>query len=167
MATTAPDPRAVSALSSLDARGDTLATAESLTGGLVAAALTDVPGASRSFRGGCVTYASDLKVGLLGVPDEVVTEHGVVSERCARAMAEGARRRCGATYAVSTTGVAGPDRQEGKPVGTVFVAVAGPADTTVVSLLLSGTRAEIRRAACVAALDALNEVLAREEPSLG
>lgn len=143
----------------LQARGATVATAESLTGGLVAEVLTDAPGASRSYRGGVVAYATELKVSVLGVPRSVVEEHGVVSGPCARAMAEGARRLTGATYAVSTTGVAGPDQQEGKPVGRVHVAVAGPDGTVDDELDLAGGRDEVRNAACAAALSALSAVV--------
>ncbi len=136
----------------LRAEGATVATAESLTGGRLAAALTAVPGASAVYRGGVVTYATDLKVSLLGVPQELVDEHGVVSADCAAAMAGGARRIAGATYALATTGVAGPDPQEGRPVGTVFVGVAGPEVTSVLSLELAGTRAQIQESTCREAL---------------
>ncbi|WP_082503088.1 CinA family protein [Nocardioides sp. Leaf307] len=136
----------------LRAEGATVATAESLTGGRLAAALTAVPGASAVYRGGVVTYATDLKVSLLGVPQELVDEHGVVSADCAAAMAGGARRVAGATYALATTGVAGPDPQEGRPVGTVFVGVAGPEVTSVLSLELAGTRAQIQESTCREAL---------------
>jgi nicotinamide-nucleotide amidase len=160
-------PQAALALDMLAARHETLATAESLTGGMVAALLTGVPGASRSFRGGVVSYATELKESLLGVPAEVVAEHGVVSGPCAARMAEGVRRLAGATYAVATTGVAGPDLQEGKPAGLVFVAVAGPEGTTVRELQLSGDRPAVRQGASRGALDALVEVLSREETPLG
>lgn len=148
----------------LQGEGATVATAESLTGGLVAEVLTDAPGASRSYVGGVVAYASGLKVSVLGVPQEVVDEHGVVSAPCARAMAEGARRLTGATYAVSTTGVAGPDQQEGKPVGRVHVAVAGPDGTSDDVLDLDGDRDEVRNAACAAALSALSAALTGGDP---
>lgn len=150
----------------LTARGATLATAESLTGGTLAARITDVPGASRVFRGGVVAYASDLKQQLLDVPAALVEEHGVVSAACARVMAEAGRARLGASYALSTTGVAGPDRQEGKPPGTVFVGLAGPDETTVLSLELAGSRATIRERTCEAALSALLGILRGEEPGL-
>lgn len=105
------------------------------------------------FRGGVVSYATEVKIAVLGVPAELVEEHGVVSAECARAMAEGARRLMAATYAVSTTGVAGPDTQEGKPVGTVFVAVAGPHGTESRELALSGDRGEIQDATVVDAIE--------------
>jgi nicotinamide-nucleotide amidase len=133
----------------------TLATAESLTGGRLAAALTAVPGASVVYRGGVVAYASEVKVEVLGVPREVVETVGVVSAECAAAMAHGVRRLVGATYGVATTGVAGPTEQEGEPVGTVYVAVAGPADLVTVALELSGSRERIVEQTCQEALAAL------------
>lgn len=133
----------------------TVATAESLTGGRLAARMSEAPGSSEIFLGGAVTYATEAKVKVLGVPQEVVDEHGVVSAECARAMAEGARRLLGSTYGVSTTGVAGPDTQEGKPVGTVFVGVAGPEGTDVVPLALDGGRDAITTETVAAAVEAL------------
>lgn len=151
----------------LVAQGATVATAESLTGGRLAAELTQLPGSSQTFLGGVVSYATSVKTGVLEVPESVVHEYGVVSAECARAMAEGVRRLVGSTYALSTTGVAGPDDQEGKPPGTVFVAVAGPGGTHVEELSLSGDRDEIQTATCRAALSALGGILPREEPTLG
>jgi nicotinamide-nucleotide amidase len=145
-------------LDALAARGETIATAESLTGGLLAARLTDVPGASRSFVGGVVSYATRVKVAALGVPDALVAQHGVVSEECAIAMAHGVRDRLDATWGLATTGVAGPDPQEGRAVGTVWVALAGRAGATARLLDLPGDRAAIRQATC----DAVLELLARE-----
>jgi PncC family amidohydrolase len=142
-------------LETLAGRGETLATAESLTGGLLSSRLTDVPGASRSFVGGVVSYATRVKVSVLGVPPEVVQEHGAVSEECALAMAHGARDRLDATWGLATTGVAGPDQQEGRAVGTVWVAIAGPAGATARLLALGGDRAAIRQASCVAVLELL------------
>lgn len=148
-------------------RGVTVATAESLTGGLVAAALTDVPGSSAVMRGGIIAYASDLKTSLLGVPQDVVDAFGVVSPECVRAMASGVRVALGATVGVATTGVAGPGSQEGKPVGTVYVAVAGPVGVEVEELRLGGSRTEIRSATVEAALQLTLRVLRREEPGVG
>lgn len=162
-----PSPRAIEVVALLTSRGATLATAESLTGGLLAGAVTAVPGASRCFRGGVVAYATDLKTGLLGVPEEVVREHGVVSAACAEVMADGARELAATSYAVSTTGVAGPDLQEGRPAGTAFVGISTPGGTTTLALTLTGGREEVRRAVCEAALDALSVILRREEPTLG
>ncbi|HSU01921.1 MAG TPA: CinA family protein [Nocardioides sp.] len=154
-------------LASLAERGETLAAAESLTGGLLSARLTDVPGASRSFVGGVVSYATRVKVSVLDVPPDLVERHGVVSEECALAMAHGVRARLDATWGVATTGVAGPDRQEGRPVGTVWVAVSGPGHHRARQLTLGGGRPEIRRATCEAVLELLGGILAREEPGLG
>jgi nicotinamide-nucleotide amidase len=107
------------------AQGLTLAVAESLTGGQLAAALTAVPGASAVFRGSVTAYATDLKASVLGVDAALLAKHGAVHEEVARQMAGGVRRLCGADLGVATTGVAGPDPQDGRPVGTVFVACAG------------------------------------------
>lgn len=144
-------------------RSATLATAESLTGGRVAAALTAVPGASEVFRGGVVAYASDLKVELLGVPPDVVASVGVVSAACAEAMARGVRTLTGASYAVATTGVAGPGEQEGKPPGTVYVAVDGPRGTRTLSLELSGDRDQVVERTRDEALDALKSLITDPE----
>jgi nicotinamide-nucleotide amidase len=134
------------AIELLIARDETVATAESLTGGLVAAALTSVPGSSAAVRGGVVAYATDLKAALLGVPPDLLERHGAVHGAVAEAMAEGARDRLGASTGVATTGVAGPDPAEGKPVGTVFVAVAGPGGLASRQLALTRDREEIRSA---------------------
>lgn len=151
----------------LAASGHTLATAESLTGGRLAAAITEVPGSSAVYLGGVVTYATELKVSILDVPEAIVDTVGVVSEECAAAMAEGACKVTGASHAMSTTGVAGPDEQEGKPVGTVYVAVAGRAGTQTRALRLSGSREEIQQETCRQAVDLLVDVLRREEPGVG
>jgi nicotinamide-nucleotide amidase len=129
----------------LQARGQTVAVAESLTGGLVAAALTDIPGASASFRGGIVSYATELKAALLGVDAAMLASHGAVYAPVATAMANGVRVRLGASYGLATTGVAGPEPQDGQPVGTVHIAVSAENDTVVRTLALSGDRSEIRR----------------------
>jgi nicotinamide-nucleotide amidase len=134
----------------------TLATAESLTGGGVGALVTSVPGSSAVFVGGVVAYASRLKVELLGVPEDVVDRFGVVSAPCARAMAAGVRR-LGADVGVSTTGVAGPDQQEGKPAGLVYVAVADDVGEEVRELRLDGDRAAVRRATAREALELLRD----------
>lgn len=144
-------------------RGESLATAESLTGGLVGAVLTEVAGASVTYRGGIVAYATDLKEQLLGVPGSLLAARGAVDPDVAVAMAEGVRQRLGATWGISLTGVAGPDPQDGKPVGTVFVGVAGPDGSSVVSLLLSGEREVIRVASCRDGLHMLNTRLAGSE----
>lgn len=148
-------------------RGSTVATAESLTGGQLAVRLTNLPGSSQTYVGGAVTYATDMKRFLLGVPDAVVDGEGVVSAACAEAMASGIRRVTGATYALATTGVAGPEPQEGKPVGTVFVGIAGPEGARAVHLHLDGTRAEIQAQTCERALVELVDGLRREDPAVG
>jgi nicotinamide-nucleotide amidase len=131
----------------LGARGQTIAVAESLTGGMFAAALTAVPGASAVFRGGVVSYATDLKASLLGVPAVLLDAHGAVHPAVASAMAEGARQRMIATVGAATTGVAGPDPQDGQPVGTVYIAVSSAGAGPIVrSLALSGDRQQIRQA---------------------
>ena len=145
----------------LAARGQTVATAESLTGGLLGAALSELPGSSATYRGGLVPYATDAKAAVAGVPQQVLDEHGAVSEQTARALAEGARARLGADWAVATTGVAGPDEQEGKPVGTVHAAVAGPAGTRVRTARLPGDRDRVRVLTVTTALDLLRRSLTR------
>jgi nicotinamide-nucleotide amidase len=171
------EPRATEIVGLLRLRGATVATAESLTGGRLAALLTEIPGSSEVYRGGVVVYATDVKIGMLDVPQAVVEEHGVVSAECARAMARGVRRLTGATYGVSTTGVAGPDSQEGKPVGTVYIGLAGPHGHDVaVALELVGDRATIQARTCEEAIDVLVAnvpvgnvpgQLPGEEPDLG
>lgn len=159
-------PDACATVARLAAAGLTVATAESLTGGQVSAALTRVPGASRVFRGGVVAYATEVKVFLLDVPQAVVDDVGVISAECALAMARGVRRRLGADVGVATTGVAGPDRQEGHAAGTVFVAVSGEAGEAVRRLALSGDREDVQRRSVTGALDLLEEILRGEEPAV-
>ena len=141
----------------LTAAGQTVAAAESLTGGLVAAALTSVPGSSAAFRGGVVSYATDLKAALLGVPSDLLDRYGAVHPEVAGAMAEGAARRLAATFGAATTGVAGPDPADGQPVGTVYIAVSGGPGTKpdVRSLALAGNRQQIRAATAAQVLDLL------------
>lgn len=141
------------------AAGATVATAESLTGGRLATLWTSVPGVSATFRGGVVAYASDVKVSVLGVPESLVEAHGVVSAECARAMATGIRRLLRSDYALATTGVAGPDRQEDKPAGTVFVGLATPDDVQAVALELPGDRGAVQDQTCARAVEALLGVL--------
>jgi PncC family amidohydrolase len=143
-------------------RGATVAVAESLTGGLLGAALTSMPGSSATFRGGLLVYSTDLKETLCGVPGPLLDAEGAVSAEVAAAMAAGVRDRTGATYGVALTGVAGPDLQEGHPAGTVFVAVAGPSGGQVRSLRLPGGRAEIRDRSVDAALDMLRDVVSAD-----
>lgn len=140
-------------LTALQERGWTVATAESLTGGLVAATLVDVPGASRSLRGGIVAYATGVKADLLGVDPDLLAVHGAVHPDVARQMAERVRQVLRADVGLATTGVAGPDPQDGLSPGTVHIAVATPDRTVVRSLRLTGDRAAIRSATCVVVLD--------------
>jgi nicotinamide-nucleotide amidase len=148
----APDP-AVAVLRALDARGWSVAAAESLTGGRLTAALVDVPGASAHLRGGIVAYATDLKTSALGVEADLLAARGAVDPAVAEQMAQGVRHVLRADVGLATTGVAGPDPQDGQPVGTVFVAVSTPETTVVTSLTLSGTRDEIRSRAVIGALE--------------
>jgi nicotinamide-nucleotide amidase len=129
----------------LTTNGQTVATAESLTGGLVAAALTDVPGSSQAYRGGVVAYATELKAEVLGVDSWMLEKHGPVYAPVAAAMAEGVRTRLGATIGVATTGVAGPESVGGFPPGTVHIAVSLADDTVVRTMALTGNRDEVRR----------------------
>lgn len=144
--------------------GNTLAAAESLTGGLVAAALTDVPGASNAFRGGVVAYATELKAELLGVDVGMLKRHGPVYAPVAAAMADGVRQRLGATIGVATTGIAGPGPQDGHPAGTVHVAVSLVGDTVVRTMALTGNRDEVRRLAVERVLGLLLGRLREECP---
>jgi PncC family amidohydrolase len=141
---------AAAAHAALRAMGGPVACAESLTGGELAPALSAAPGASDTFLGAVVSYATDVKREVLGV-----TAEKVISAECAEQMAAGVRRLLGADWALSTTGVAGPDRQEDQPVGTVFVGVAGPDGARSVRLELDGDRAAIRGGTCRAALEEL------------
>lgn len=125
-------------------RGATLAVAESLTGGGLGAALTRVPGASATFRGGVIAYATELKSSLLGVDPVLLGRVGAVDAEVARRMARGVRDGLGATYGLATTGVAGPDPQDGHPPGEVHLALAGPGGVVFVSLALVGDREQVR-----------------------
>ena len=146
---------AAAVLERLRERAETVATAESLTGGLVCATLVDAPGASAIVRGAVVAYTADVKSQILGVDDDQIASNGTIDAEVARQMAEGIRLRLGATWGVATTGNAGPDSSEGKPVGTVFIAVAGPRTSAVRELSLSGDRSAIRRSTTTAALSLL------------
>jgi nicotinamide-nucleotide amidase len=149
------------------ARGETLAVAESLTGGALGAALTAVPGVSATFRGGVVAYATDLKAALLGVDAGLLAERGPVDADVAAAMAAGARARLGATYGLATTGVAGPDPQAGHPPGEVHLAVAGPGGTRRERLQLAGDRGAVRAATVRRALLLAAEVVSAEAAEAG
>ncbi|MCM2388449.1 CinA family protein [Streptomyces albipurpureus] len=147
-------------LAVLAERGQTVAVAESLTGGLVAAELTAVPGASAVFRGSVTAYATTLKHTVLGVERALLASRGAVDAQVAQQMAAGVRRVLEASWGIATTGVAGPEPQDGQPVGTVYVAVVGPKGTgNVTALRLNGTRAEIRRESVRSVLGLLAEEL--------
>ncbi|MFD4634397.1 CinA family protein [Streptomyces sp. NPDC058284] len=163
----------------LAARGETLAVAESLTGGLVAAEITATPGASKVFRGSVTAYATELKRDVLGVDGTLLDERGAVDPEVARQMAAGVREVLGADWGLATTGVAGPEAQDGQPVGTVFVAVSGPglesvpgyavggARGKVAALRLNGDRSEIRRESVRNVLTLLLEQLSGERAENG
>lgn len=159
-------------------RGQTLATCESLTAGLLGATIASYPGASAVYQGGFVTYSAELKMLLTGVPATLIDAHGTVSPECAEAMASGTRQALGADFALALTGVAGPSMQEGNPVGVVWLAVAGPNGVRSVRVLpegqtrwalregaaepeevLDGSRNEIRERAARFALDFLESEL--------
>jgi nicotinamide-nucleotide amidase len=143
----------------LKERGQTVATAESLTGGLVAAALTTVPGSSAVVRGGLVVYATDLKSSLAEVPPELIARFGAVHADVASALASGARRVCGADWGIGLTGVAGPDPQDGVAPGRVYLGIAQLDAVTPYVLDLGGDRHAVRAASVVAAIDALHVAL--------
>ena len=153
------EPVAPGLIAELKARGETLAVAESLTGGLVVATLVDVPGASAVVRGGVVAYATPVKHSVLGVSEDLLEAEGAVHPEVARQMAAGVRIALSvdgepATWGISTTGVAGPDPQDGKPVGTVYVGIASAAGAEAFELHLDGDRGAIRHAT-------VSELLAR------
>lgn len=138
------------------AKGKTVATAESCTGGLCGKLLTDVPGSSAVYPGGVVSYSDEVKHTVLGVPLALLDAHGAVSAPVAAAMAEGVRRLCRSDYAVSATGLAGPDGDgSGKPVGLVYIAVTDGSRTVVTEYHFSGARASVRRQAAQAAIGLL------------
>ena len=144
-----PDASSLAAelLEALRARHLSVGVAESLTGGMVTAALVDIPGASRSLRGGVVAYATELKALLLDVPADLLAARGAVDPDVAAAMAVGVRERLAADVGLATTGVAGPDPQDGRPPGTVYVAVATADGVRVGYALVAGPRAAVRAGA--------------------
>ena len=150
-------------VSTLGERGQTLATAESLTGGMLGAAITAIPGASAVYRGGVIAYATELKTVLLGVPAGLLAQHGPVHPDVAAAMAAGVRGRLGATWGLATTGVAGPDPVAGLPPGTVHIGASAGVPATR-ALALAGERNDIRRDTVGEALKLLWELL-REDAS--
>ena len=159
---TASKPSAAATLvARLATLGRTLATAESCTGGALAAALTDVPGASRVFPGGVVSYADETKAALLGIPECLIRQHGAVSAEVAAAMASGAAERCGADYGIATTGFAGPDGgTEADPVGTVYIGLHTSSELRAVCFRFEGDRDTVRRLAVEKALTLLLETTA-------
>lgn len=159
---------ATAVIEALRARGQTVATAESLTAGLVSATLVTVAGASAALRGGLVVYATDLKHSLAGVDERLLAEHGAVHPEVAAQLALGARERCRADWGLGLTGVAGPAAQDGVTPGTVHIGLAGPGssvdgaarvDVTVRTVTLPGHRAEVRMGAVRAALELLQDAL--------
>lgn len=146
----------------LGRNGMTVATAESLTAGLLAATIAGVPGSSNVLRGGLIVYATDLKASLAGVDPDRLDEDGPVSASTVRGLAEGARDRCRADWGVALTGVAGPDEQDGHAVGTVFLGIAGADGTEVRQLRLAGDRWAIRSASVSVAVSRLLERVARK-----
>jgi nicotinamide-nucleotide amidase len=149
-----PD-RLAAIVASLTDRTETVATAESLTAGLVTAALTTVAGASAVVRGGLVVYATELKVSLAGVNGRVLYEYGAVHPIVAEELATGARERCGATWGLGLTGVAGPAPQDGVEPGTVHIGLAGDGKVEVRTIQVAGDRHAVRSAAVAAAIDLL------------
>ena len=139
--------------------GQTVATAESLTAGMVSAVLADTPGASGMLQGGVVAYQNSVKETVLHVPGDLLARAGSVDPDVARAMAAGARTVLGADVGLSTTGVAGPDAHDGKPVGRVYIGIATAAGTAGFEYSFTGSRPDIRGAACAAALERLLEAL--------
>jgi nicotinamide-nucleotide amidase len=157
---TGPDPDAARVVALLCARGETLATAESLTGGLLGAAITSVPGASQAYLGGVVVYATAMKARLAGVAEELLLEHGPVSPQVAAALASGVQAGTGAGWGLATTGVAGPDPQDGHAPGEVWVGLARPSgDPEAHRLDLGGDRAAVREACVATALRLLAAAL--------
>jgi nicotinamide-nucleotide amidase len=161
-------PEAAQLVAELTRRRETVATSESLTAGLLAAMIAGIPGASAVLRGGLIVYATDLKSGLAGVSPATLRQYGPVAEQTARELAIGAASRCTATYGIGLTGVAGPDAQDGKPVGTVFCGLARAAtgrrgesrgnagfDTKVVPMSLRGDRWDIRLVSCTRSIGEL------------
>lgn len=141
-------------------KGKTLVTAESCTGGGIGAALTEVPGSSAVFKGGIISYCDEVKHKQLGVAKALLEEKGAVSFEVAQAMAAGARKLLDGDYAISVTGLAGPDGDAyGNPVGTVFIGLAGEENSVVRHFVFAGTRDEIRRQAITAALQMVLDAL--------
>jgi nicotinamide-nucleotide amidase len=152
-----PDPEAAArkVVAAATAKGLTVASAESLTAGMVCSMLATVPGASAALQGGVVAYQNEVKAAVLGVDPELLARAGSVDADVARQMAEGARRTLGADVGIATTGVAGPEAHDGKGVGTVFIGVANAAGSRAAEYHFDGGRAGIRFRACTTALELL------------
>lgn len=146
-------------LDALKRRSETVATAESLTAGLVCAALTEVPGASSVVRGGLIVYATELKAELAGVDRDLLAAHGAVHPEVAAQLSRGARERCAADWGIGLTGVAGPDPQDGVAPGTVHLGFSGPDGTEVRTVNVPGQRHAVRSAAVRVALEHFGELL--------
>lgn len=157
---------ATTIIETLKVRGETVSVAESLTGGGLGHALTQVPGASEVFTGGIIAYTADIKVNFLGVPRAIIDEFSVVSEEVAIAMANGAREKIGTTWAISTTGVAGPGDYLGIREGTVWIAIAGPINQTL-QLTLDGGRDGVRQGAISSAIGNFARILSTWDLSKG
>lgn len=153
-------------IETLSTRGQTVVTAESCTGGMIAAALTDIPGASAALYGGYVTYSNVAKSKMIQVPARLISDYGAVSNQVARAMADGARNTARVDYAVAVTGIAGPGGgSEKKPVGLVYVAVSSNLATVVIEHRFGDLgRDAVRKATVDAALDLLLQVLNSDTP---
>lgn len=136
-----------------------VATAESLTAGLVGATICDIPGASAIYRGGVISYSSDVKAKVLGVSAQLLAENGAVDAEVACQMASGVAGVCGADYAVATTGVAGPEPADGKPVGTVFIGIYAAGRVFATEKHYAGNRAEVRGATVDDALRLLTQAI--------
>lgn len=160
--TETPDVDQVALHERLRSLGATVGVAESLTGGLVTATLTEGPGASVTVRGGLVVYATETKALLAGVAEDLLAERGPVDPDVAAALARGARDRLTSTYGLGVTGVAGPEPQDGKPVGTVYAAVAGPSGMRVEHASFDGSRDRVRSAAVQLCLQLLDTESARD-----
>jgi len=146
------------AINVLREKGETLSTAESLTAGSLSSAITSIPGSSDVFLGGITAYQSSVKSSHLGVSEELIAKHTVFSEQVAIAMAKGALKSFGSTWAISTTGVAGPGPSDGVAAGTVWVAIEGPV-TQAIELSLSGERDSVRNATTASAMAAFARIL--------
>lgn len=153
-----PEPRWAALLAGLTASGQTVATAESLTGGLIGATLTEVPGASAAYLGGVIVYDTALKATLGGVPAAVLAADGPVAGTTAQALAAGIRELTGATWGLAVTGVAGPSSQGGQEPGTVWIGIAGPPGVRSKLLHLPGDRDDVRSGTVGAALSWLAEL---------